>query len=90
MSQSSTSPSGFTAACPGCGQRLRFAVAAGGPSRVRVECASCKTVFGARCASPPASGSSPAGPTLSPPPLYPGVPVTAAGHASPSSGLSRP
>ncbi|HYX25183.1 MAG TPA: serine/threonine-protein kinase, partial [Thermoanaerobaculia bacterium] len=49
MSQhTSVSPSSFTVPCPGCGQRLRFSVASEMPSRLRLQCAACKTVFGVR------------------------------------------
>ncbi|MFY9821053.1 MAG: protein kinase, partial [Thermoanaerobaculia bacterium] len=49
MSQHPTvSPTSFTVPCPGCGQRLRFTVAAAMPARLRLQCAACKTVFGVR------------------------------------------
>jgi eukaryotic-like serine/threonine-protein kinase len=49
MSQHSpVSPTSFTVPCPGCGQRLRFTVADEMPTRLRLQCAACKTVFGVR------------------------------------------
>ncbi len=45
---SSSSCSTFAVTCPGCGQRLRFALDAGGPPRVRVRCAGCDREFGVR------------------------------------------
>jgi tetratricopeptide (TPR) repeat protein/tRNA A-37 threonylcarbamoyl transferase component Bud32 len=45
---SSTASSTFAITCPGCGQRLRFELAAGGPPRVRIHCAACDREFGVR------------------------------------------
>jgi tetratricopeptide (TPR) repeat protein/tRNA A-37 threonylcarbamoyl transferase component Bud32 len=45
---SSSSASTFAVTCPGCGQRLRFELATGGPPRVRVRCAGCNREFGVR------------------------------------------
>ncbi|HSS78217.1 MAG TPA: tetratricopeptide repeat protein [Thermoanaerobaculia bacterium] len=44
----SVSPTSFTVPCPGCGQKLRFTVAAEMPARLRLQCASCGKVFGVR------------------------------------------
>jgi eukaryotic-like serine/threonine-protein kinase len=38
----------FAVTCPGCGQRLRFAVTAETPARLRLQCSFCKTTFGVR------------------------------------------
>jgi tetratricopeptide (TPR) repeat protein/tRNA A-37 threonylcarbamoyl transferase component Bud32 len=40
--------SAFAVTCPGCGQRLRFELAADGPPRVRIHCAGCAREFGVR------------------------------------------
>jgi tetratricopeptide (TPR) repeat protein/tRNA A-37 threonylcarbamoyl transferase component Bud32 len=45
---SSSSSSTFAVTCPGCGQRLRFELPAGGPPRVRVRCGGCDREFGVR------------------------------------------
>ncbi|HEY6324857.1 MAG TPA: tetratricopeptide repeat protein, partial [Thermoanaerobaculia bacterium] len=45
---SSSASSSFAVTCPGCGQRVRFDLAAGGPPRVRVRCAGCSREFGVR------------------------------------------
>jgi tetratricopeptide (TPR) repeat protein/tRNA A-37 threonylcarbamoyl transferase component Bud32 len=45
---SSASSSTFAVTCPGCGQRLRFELDAGGPPRVRIHCAACDREFGVR------------------------------------------
>jgi len=44
----SVSPTSFTVPCPGCGQKLRFTVAAEMPARLRLQCAACAKVFGVR------------------------------------------
>jgi eukaryotic-like serine/threonine-protein kinase len=53
---SSSASSSFAVTCPGCGQRLRFDLAAGGPPRVRVRCAGCSREFGVRR---PGAGAAP-------------------------------
>jgi tetratricopeptide (TPR) repeat protein/tRNA A-37 threonylcarbamoyl transferase component Bud32 len=47
-SSSSSSSSSFVVTCPGCAQRLRFALDAEGPARVRLRCAACGSEFGVR------------------------------------------
>ena len=42
MSQPTAAPSSFTAPCPGCGQKLRFALAPDMPGRLRIQCFACK------------------------------------------------
>ncbi len=85
MSQHPTvSPTSFTVPCPGCGQRLRFTVAAEMPSRLRLQCASCQKVFGVRRpgAPPVDSGASVGAPGFNPPTLvaFP-VPATQSGSS---------
>jgi serine/threonine protein kinase/tetratricopeptide (TPR) repeat protein len=96
MSQHSTvSPTSFTVPCPGCGQRLRFTVAAEMPSRLRLQCAACQKVFGVRrpgAPPPPVDPEHSVGsPGFNPPTLVafpvPAAPVGSSG-ASGSSSLA--
>jgi eukaryotic-like serine/threonine-protein kinase len=80
----SVSPTSFTVPCPGCGQKLRFTVAAEMPARLRLQCAACKRVFGVR-----RPGAPPVDPTqssdsigISPPTLIAFPASDAAGAAS--------
>ncbi|MBV8201369.1 MAG: tetratricopeptide repeat protein [Acidobacteria bacterium] len=45
---SSAAAATFAVNCPGCSQRLRFELPAGGPPRLRVRCAGCNREFGVR------------------------------------------
>jgi tetratricopeptide (TPR) repeat protein/tRNA A-37 threonylcarbamoyl transferase component Bud32/TolB-like protein len=86
--QTSVSPASFNVTCPGCGQKLRFTVAADAPARLRVQCSSCQALFGVRR---PGADASPSSPSIgSTPPTYLGFPVTApagSGTATPSGTL---
>src|SRR5262245_810126 len=93
---SSVSPSFFNVRCPGCGQRLRFALGAEMPARMRIQCSSCQSTFAVR-----RPGVEPAeGPTVASlgdaPPTYVGFPVSqssslASGEVrTPTLGLARP
>jgi serine/threonine protein kinase/tetratricopeptide (TPR) repeat protein len=86
----SVSPTSFTVPCPGCGQRLRFTVAADMPSRLRLQCAACQKVFGVRRpGAPPVDPEQSVGsPEFNPPTLvaFP-VPAALAGSSG-SSGSS--
>ncbi|HEX4965718.1 MAG TPA: tetratricopeptide repeat protein [Thermoanaerobaculia bacterium] len=95
MSQhSSDSPTSFTVPCPGCGQRLRFSLGAGMPPRLRLQCASCKTLFGVRRpgAGPADPSSSMASIGTSPPTLiaFPTAGTPGAGEAGSHSVTSPP
>jgi serine/threonine protein kinase len=48
MSQPSATASSFTVICPGCGQKLRFALSPDMPGRLRIQCYSCKVAFAVR------------------------------------------
>lgn len=77
MTSSAPSPS-FAVTCPACKQRLRFALPAGGPERMRIQCAPCGTVFGVR--RPGAAPAAPADTRSAPtprPPLVVGTPTVA-------------
>jgi serine/threonine protein kinase/tetratricopeptide (TPR) repeat protein/TolB-like protein len=91
MSQSSSvSPSSFTVPCPGCGQRLRFSVLAEMPARLRLQCASCKTVFGVRRpGAAPADPASSVGSIGTTPPTVVAFPVSGPPGSS-SGGESVP
>jgi tetratricopeptide (TPR) repeat protein/tRNA A-37 threonylcarbamoyl transferase component Bud32 len=64
----------FAVTCPGCGQRLRFAVTAETPARLRLQCSSCKTTFGVRRPGTDSSQLSATVSTTQPVPL-PGAPA---------------
>ena len=82
--QSLASPSSFNVTCPGCGTRLRFAVVAEMPPRLRIQCSSCKTTFGVRrpgVEPAQASATGASGSIGETPPTYIAFPVS----GSPSS-----
>ena len=60
MSQHSATASSFTATCPGCGQKLRFALSADMPARLRIQCSLCKMVFAVRRPGPGGGWGEPA------------------------------
>jgi tetratricopeptide (TPR) repeat protein/tRNA A-37 threonylcarbamoyl transferase component Bud32/TolB-like protein len=72
MSQHSATASSFTATCPGCGQKLRFALSADMPGRLRIQCSACKMVFAIRRPGAEASQLSMTGEA---PPTLVGIPV---------------
>lgn len=83
MSQpSSASPSSFTVPCPGCGQRLRFALAAEMPARLRIQCASCQTAFAVRRPGVDPDQSSATQSIGTPAPTLVGFPVAPGGSGS--------
>jgi tetratricopeptide (TPR) repeat protein/tRNA A-37 threonylcarbamoyl transferase component Bud32/TolB-like protein len=62
----SSAPSTFAVNCPGCAQRLRFELDAGGPPRVRIRCQSCGREFGVRRPGvAPAGAAGPSTPGMS-------------------------
>ncbi len=73
MSQPSATLS-FNVVCPGCGQKLRFALGQETPPRLRIHCTSCGTTFAVRRPGSEAGGGS----TLSgiAPPTLDGIPIT--------------
>jgi len=83
MSQHSATASSFTATCPGCGQKLRFALAADMPARLRIQCSLCKAFFAVRRPGAPGEGASQlsmsgeTAPTLVGMPVQPATPPTA-------------
>jgi tetratricopeptide (TPR) repeat protein/tRNA A-37 threonylcarbamoyl transferase component Bud32/TolB-like protein len=79
--QPSISPTSFAVTCPGCGQRLRFSVAADTPARLRLQCSSCKATFGVRRpgAGPADLSATSIGVTL---PTYVGMPAAPSGFAT--------
>ncbi|HSK79090.1 MAG TPA: tetratricopeptide repeat-containing serine/threonine-protein kinase [Thermoanaerobaculia bacterium] len=87
--QPTVSPTSFAVTCPGCGQRLRFSVAADAPARLRLQCSSCKGTFGVRRpgAGPAETSTGSIGVT---PPTYVGMPTAppAAGFATASPAAS--
>ena len=85
--QSLASPSSFNVTCPGCGTRLRFAVMAEMPPRLRIQCSSCKTIFGVRRpgADPAQAAAGSIGET---PPTYLAFPVSS-GTGSGGNTLPR-
>src|SRR6185295_10297032 len=93
---SSVSPSFFNVSCPGCGQRLRFAVAAEMPARMRIQCSSCQSTFAVRRPGVEPAQASTAGSLGDAPPTYLGFPVsqssslTGGGTRTPSLGPVRP
>ncbi|HYG61581.1 MAG TPA: tetratricopeptide repeat protein [Thermoanaerobaculia bacterium] len=77
--------SSFKVTCPGCGQRLRFAVGpeAAGPDaapRLRVQCASCRATFSVRRPGAEPGAATTDGTMAAPP--YVGVPVAPASTGS--------
>jgi eukaryotic-like serine/threonine-protein kinase len=70
--QNALSPASFTVPCPGCGRKLRFAVAAETPHRLRIECDACRKLFSVRRPGSPETAAGAA----SPPPTVPGFPVS--------------
>ena len=74
MSQHSAPASSFTATCPGCGLKLRFALGPDMPARLRIQCSSCKMVFAVRRPGADASQLSMTGAT---PPTLIGMPTIA-------------
>jgi len=48
MSQPTATASSFTVTCPGCGQKLRFALSPDMPARLRIQCYACQMVFAVR------------------------------------------
>ena len=92
---SSVSPSFFNVSCPGCGQRLRFAVAAEMPARMRIQCSSCQSTFAVRRPGVEPAQVSATGSLGDAPPTYVGFPVSqssslADGTRTPSLGPVRP
>ncbi|HEY7213660.1 MAG TPA: tetratricopeptide repeat protein [Thermoanaerobaculia bacterium] len=92
---SSVSPSFFNVNCPGCGQRLRFAVAAEMPARMRIQCSSCQSTFAVRRPGVEPAQVSTAGSLGDAPPTYVGFPVSQSssltgGTKTPSLGPVRP
>jgi serine/threonine protein kinase/tetratricopeptide (TPR) repeat protein/TolB-like protein len=75
MSQPTAAPSSFTAPCPGCGQKLRFALAPDMPGRLRIQCYACKATFAVRR---PGADASQLSLTGAAPPTLIGMPVQAA------------
>ncbi len=73
---SSVSPSFFNVSCPGCGQRLRFAVAAEMPARMRIQCSSCQSTFAVRRPGVEPAQVSTTGSLGDAPPTYLGFPVS--------------
>jgi tetratricopeptide (TPR) repeat protein/tRNA A-37 threonylcarbamoyl transferase component Bud32 len=87
MSQPAASSS-FVVTCPGCGQRLRFAVTADSPPRLRIQCSSCKTTFGVRRPGTPAADAPSLDATASgAPPVYTGMPTAPSVGADDRTGL---
>ncbi|HEX7181858.1 MAG TPA: tetratricopeptide repeat protein [Thermoanaerobaculia bacterium] len=80
MTQPSVSPSFFTVNCPGCGRKLRFAVDAQTPGRLRIQCSSCGKIFGVRRPGADATQLSMSGET---PPTLVGMPVPVPTQAIP-------
>ena len=73
---SSASPSFFNVSCPGCGQRLRFALGAEMPPRMRIQCSSCRNTFAVRRPGVEPAQPSIAGSLGESPPTYVGFPVS--------------
>jgi eukaryotic-like serine/threonine-protein kinase len=82
MSQHSATASSFTATCPGCGQKLRFALSADMPARLRIQCSLCKMVFAVRRPGLAADGASQLSMSGETPPTLIGMPVQAAPQAT--------
>jgi serine/threonine protein kinase/tetratricopeptide (TPR) repeat protein len=74
MSQHPATASSFTVTCPGCGLKLRFALAPEMPGRLRIQCSSCKTAFAVRRPGAEATQLSLTGEA---PPTLVGMPVQA-------------
>jgi eukaryotic-like serine/threonine-protein kinase len=72
MSHLSAAAPSFTVTCPGCGQKLRFALAPGMPGRLRIQCYSCKMLFAVRRPGAEATQLSLSGEA---PPVLVGMPV---------------
>jgi tetratricopeptide (TPR) repeat protein/tRNA A-37 threonylcarbamoyl transferase component Bud32/TolB-like protein len=89
MSQHSATASSFTATCPGCGLKLRFALGPDMPGRLRIQCSSCKMVFAVRRPGADATQLSMTGAT---PPTLIGMPVQgpAPAAASPAGRRDAP
>jgi tetratricopeptide (TPR) repeat protein/tRNA A-37 threonylcarbamoyl transferase component Bud32/TolB-like protein len=76
MSQPSAVTTSFSVVCPGCGQRLRFALGPETPPRLRIRCSSCGTHFGVRRPGAEASLDQTAAGAM--PPTLEGIPVPTA------------
>jgi len=84
---SSSASSAFAVTCPGCGQRLRFDLDAGGPPRVRVRCAGCSREFGVRR---PGAGAAPVSGMEASRTVAGGSRWSAASGTAPGGGGERP
>jgi tetratricopeptide (TPR) repeat protein/tRNA A-37 threonylcarbamoyl transferase component Bud32 len=73
MSQPTATASSFTVTCPGCGQKLRFALSPDMPARLRIQCYSCRMIFAVRRPGAEAAHQSLSGE----PPTLVGMPVPA-------------
>ncbi len=73
MSQPTATASSFTVNCPGCGQKLRFALSPDMPARLRIQCYSCRMIFAVRRPGTEATHHSLSGE----PPTLIGMPVPA-------------
>jgi len=85
MSQHSATASPFTVTCPGCGQKLRFALSADMPGRLRIQCYACKMVFAVRRAGAEATQLSLSGES---PPTLVGMPVQSAARTGAGDATS--
>jgi tetratricopeptide (TPR) repeat protein/tRNA A-37 threonylcarbamoyl transferase component Bud32 len=72
MTQPSATAS-FNVDCPGCGQKLRFALGQETPPRLRIRCTSCSTTFAVRRPGAEARTATLAGET---PPTLDGIPIS--------------
>jgi tetratricopeptide (TPR) repeat protein/tRNA A-37 threonylcarbamoyl transferase component Bud32 len=89
MTQPSATAS-FNVVCPGCGQKLRFALGQETPPRLRIRCTGCSTTFavrrpGAEAGTATLAGEAP--PTLDGFPITTSVPVPKPGATDPTSLL---
>jgi tetratricopeptide (TPR) repeat protein/tRNA A-37 threonylcarbamoyl transferase component Bud32/TolB-like protein len=89
MTQPSATAS-FNVVCPGCGQKLRFALGQETPPRLRIRCTGCSTTFAVRRPGTEAGTAMLAGeapPTLDGFPITTPVPVPKPGAMDPTSLL---
>ena len=86
MTQPSATTS-FNVVCPGCGQKLRFALGEETPPRLRIRCTGCSTTFAVRR---PGADAGSATLTGASPPTLDGFPIQAPSAAPASPPASAP